>query len=52
MPRPAESTIIKMGRGCFLFKVLIAKVQNNQQQQNHNTAQIDLGGASYGRKAE
>lgn len=40
------------GRGCFLFKVLIAKVQSNQQQQNHNTAQIDLGGASYGRKAE
>ena len=22
MPRPAESTIIKMGEGCFLFKVL------------------------------
>lgn len=40
------------GRGCFLFKALIAKVQSNQQQQNHNTAQIDLGGASYGRKAE
>ena len=34
MPRPAESTIIKWAR-VLSFKVLIAKVQSNQQQQNH-----------------